>query len=95
MTINEIVARLDAVSSALAPLKKEYDALRKQVLAYAGDRDYFETDDNAVFIKNTPSTRLDTAALYKDFPDIKDVYNKTTFSRSVDIRAKQAEVKTA
>lgn len=61
--------------------EKEAAAL---IMEYAKNAPQFETDTYSVIIKETPSFRLDTAALYKDFPDIKETYGKTTISRSIN-----------
>lgn len=95
MSIDCIVSRLFELEKELAPMKKEYDALRKQVLEYMDGRDIFETAGHVVTVKTTTSTRLDTTALYKDFPDIKEVYNRPTVSRSVSVHEKQADAKSA
>lgn len=83
MTINEIIAAYNAAKAEETAAKKRAENMKKLILDYAGTADNFTTDIYTVVIKTTVSTRLDTAALYNDFPDIKESYGKTTESRSV------------
>lgn len=83
MTINEIIAAYNAAKAEETAAKKRAENMKKLILEYAGIADNFTTDTYTVVIKTTVSTRLDTAALYKDFPDIKESYGKTTESKSV------------
>ena len=83
MNINDIISELIIAKEeekAAAARVKAYTAM---VLEHAKENDYFETQDYSVFIKKTESFRLDTKALYADFPDIKETYGKTTISRSI------------
>lgn len=84
MDINSIVAEYIAAKEAEREAKKRADAMKKTILQHAGDAETFTTDDYTVIIKTTASERLNTAALYKDFPDIKDTYGKITTSKTVD-----------
>ena len=81
--INGIIAEYIAVKAEAATLAKREKALKSALLEAAGSRDFFETDRFAVTVKTSVSFRLDTDALYKDFPDIKETYGKTSVSRSV------------
>lgn len=85
MTLNEaieIYTREDAAAKAAAKAAK---AAKEFILAAAGDLDQITTDAWTVYVKASESFRLDTVALYKDFPDIKETYGKTTVSRSLDV----------
>lgn len=84
MDINTIITNYLQAKQAEADAKKRAAALKELILQHAGDNDNFVTDTYTVIIKTTSSTRLDTAALYKDFPDIKETYGKTTTSKTVD-----------
>lgn len=96
MNINEIIAIYMQAKQEESEAKKRADAMKKLILQYAGNADNFNTDVFTVIIKTTVSTRLDTSALYKDFPDIKDTYGKTTTSKSVDcVVTSDAEKKSA
>jgi len=96
MTKNEIIAAYVAASEAEKAAKKQVENLKAMIMDFMQDKALFETDLYSVLIKETESTRLDTKALYKDFPDIKKDYGKTIVSRSVTIAARSAaELKTA
>lgn len=96
MTINEIIACYLQAKQAEADAKKRAAAMKELILQHAGDADNFTTDVYTIIVKTTTSSRLDTAALYKDFPDIKDTYGKTTTSKTVDaVITADAEKKTA
>lgn len=83
MSINEIITAYLQEKAAETAAKKRADAMKALILDYAKNADNFTTDVYTVVIKTTSSTRLDTAALYHDFPDIKDTYGKTTTSKTV------------
>ena len=95
MSINEIVAAYIAAKETESAAKKQAEEMKNLILDYAGNNDNFTTDLYTVVVKTTASTRLDTAALYKDFPDIKTVYGKTTASKSITAVATAAEKKSA
>lgn len=83
MSINEIVAAyLDAKEEQKAVTARVKD-LTASILAVADGRPVFDTDDYTVTVAVTESLRLDTDALYSDFPDIKTTYGKVSTSRSV------------
>ena len=83
MSINEIISSYLAAKDAETAAKKQADAMKKLLIDHAGSADHFTTDVYTVVIKTTISSRLDTAALYRDFPDVKAAYGKETVSRSV------------
>ena len=85
MDINSIIASYLQEKATETAAKKRADEMKKIILQHAGNADNFITDEYTVIIKTTTSKRLDTAALYKDFPDIKDVYEKTTTSKTLAI----------
>ena len=96
MSINDIIANYLQAKQAEADAKKRAAAMKELILQHAGNADNFTTDVYTVIIKTTVSTRLDTATLYKDFPDIKETYGKTTTSKSVDaVVTADAEKKSA
>ena len=84
MSINEIVSLYAMAKEQEKKAKQEKENLKALILEYAKDSDIFETENFTVTIKKTESKRLDTKALYKDFPDIKSVYEKVTESVSID-----------
>lgn len=83
MTKNEIIAAYIAATEAEKAAKKQAEAMRALILDFMGSAAALETDLYTVAVKETESLRLDTKALYHDFPDIKRDYGKTTVSRSV------------
>ena len=90
MTINEAITIYLEESAKAAEAKKKADAAKKFILAAAGNLDELTTDSWVVYIRRTLSERLDTSALYHDFPDIKETYGKTTVSTSLDAHARTA-----
>jgi len=90
MSIDSIITRYLQAKAAEAAAKKDADTLRELILQHAAGADHFTTADYIVTIKETASVRLDSARLYKDFPDIKTEYGKTTVSRSVTATVKTA-----
>jgi predicted phage-related endonuclease len=86
MTINEIIKSYLQEKAAETEAKKRAETMKALILEAAHGADYIETELYRVFIKATTSTRLDTKALYKDFPDIKEAYGKTSTSYTVDAR---------
>lgn len=96
MNINDIITSYLQAKQAETDAKKRAAAMKELILQHAGDADNFSTDVYTVIIKTTTSSRLDTAALYKDFPDIKNTYGKTTTSKTVDaVVTADAEKKSA
>lgn len=96
MSINEIITNYLIAKQEESNAKKRAAAMKELIMQHAGQADNFTTDIYTVVIKETTSKRLDTAALYKDFPDIKDVYEKTTTSKTVTaVLTASAEGKTA
>ena len=84
MTINDIISAYIESKQAETAAKKQAEMMKKLIVEHAGNSDNFTTDKYTVILKTTTSTRLDTKALYSDFPDIKDTYGKTSTSVSVD-----------
>lgn len=96
MSKNEIIAAYIAATEAEKAAKKQADAMKALLLDAMAGAAALETDLYSVIVKETESVRLDTKALYHDFPDIKKDYGKTTVSRSVTVAARSAaEQKTA
>ena len=85
MNIDSIIENYLQAKQAEADAKKRAATMKELILQHAGDADNFTTDVYTVIVKTTTSKRLDTSALYKDFPDIKDVYEKTTTSKTLAI----------
>jgi len=96
MDINTIITSYLQAKQAEADAKKRAAAMKELIIQHAGGADNFTTDVYTVIVKTTASIRLDTAALYKDFPDIKDTYGKTTTSKTIDaVITADAEKKSA
>ena len=87
MAINDIISTYLAAKEQEAAAKKTAAAMKALILDAARGADHFTTDKYSAIIKTTASVRLDTAALYHDFPDVKDTYGKTTTSVSIDVVA--------
>ena len=92
--IDTIVSEFVALTEMERQTKKRIDELRTIIFDHAGDSDSFTTSDYTIIIKQTESIRLDTKELYKDFPDIKKTYGKTSISKSI-VAAKRDDTKTA
>jgi len=85
MTLNEAIEIYLTESEKEKASKKAAEAAKAFIKATAGDLDEITTDVWKVYLKRSESFRLDTVALYKDFPDIKETYGKTSVSCSLDI----------
>lgn len=92
--IDNIVSEFVALTEMERQTKKRIEELKTIILENACDSDSFTTSDYTIVIKQTESIRLDTKALYKDFPDIKNTYGKTSISKSI-VTAKRDNTKTA
>lgn len=84
MSINEIIASYNAAKEEEKAAKARAEMLKALIVEHAAGAELFTTDIYTVFVKTTASERLDTKALYKDFPDIKKEYCKVTKSVSVN-----------
>ena len=91
MTINEIVAEYTAEKALEAEHAKRVKELAKIIMEHAGTADAFSTDDWIVTIQSKPQVRLDTTALYADFPDIKEEYKKVTIAKTIVPARKTSE----
>lgn len=94
MDINTIISELIIATESARQIEKRLKELKEQIFAFAGNSTAFETDAFSVIIKQTESFRLDTKALYADFPDIKETYGKTSIARSI-IPVAKTNTKTA
>lgn len=94
MNINTIISEYNRIKEQKASLGKQEKALREQILLFANEKAMFETDCYTVIIKSSERVTLDTKSLYKDFPEMKDVYGKTATVKTLAI-AKKATEKTA
>lgn len=94
ININSIVSEFIALTETEKQTKKRIDELKAIIFDHAGGSDSFATDDYTIIIKQSESFRLDTKALYSDFPDIKNTYGKITISKSI-IPARRDDTKTA
>ena len=83
MDINTIISEYIKAKEQETAAKKRIAALKSIIMDHAKNADNFSTDIYTVVIKTTTSSRLDTAALYRDFPDIKSVYEKSTTSKTI------------
>lgn len=92
MNINSIIFNYLQETENAKQAKKRADELKTLILDYAKNTESFSTDIYTVSVKVTPSERLDTTALYRDFPDIKKTYGKITTSKSINV-IENAEIK--
>jgi predicted phage-related endonuclease len=83
MNINDIIREYIRTKEQKAAAEKKEAELKALILEHAAGTDFFATEDFNVIIKKTVSTRLDSKALYKDFPDIKKEYGKDSVSYSI------------
>lgn len=97
MKANEIIYAYMAAQEEMRTAKKKADEMKELILSMIGTAPVFETDLYCVIPKRTEKTTIDTKALYKDFPDIKEEYGKPSVSVSLSIaeKAVSAGLKTA
>lgn len=95
MSINELIMNYNRAKETENAAKKEKETLKQLILNYANGRELFDTEEYTVIITKRPQNRIDTEKLYKDFPDFKDVYGKTTVSEIITAKEKQTQKKTA
>lgn len=96
MDINQILAAYNDATAREKAAKKEREKLAAMVKDFAGGREHFTTDAYIVIIDKRKRTGLDADALRKDFPDIADVYGKTTEYDVITVKAAEpATAKTA
>jgi len=96
MTINEIISAYVEATEAKKEAEKRAEAMKAAILDAMKDADSIITDKYTVIVKTTQTTRIDTKALYHDFPDIKEAYGKTSLSRSLSVAQTPADaVRTA
>lgn len=81
--ISDYLTHTETAKKASAAAKAE----KELIMQYLAGADSIETTDYMLIVKTVNSARLDTTALYKDFPDIKNDYGKVTTSRELVITA--------
>lgn len=81
--INVIIAEYLAEKDRESAAKKRAEYLKSLILDHIGNADHITTEEYTIIVKTSESVRLDTKALYNDFPDIKETYGKTTVSRTI------------
>lgn len=90
MTIDEMITGYLAAKEAEKQAKKEKERLQALILDKIGKTDFFETDAYRIMIDVRSRTGIDTEAVYRDFPEFKDVYGKTTEYTVLTVKAKSA-----
>lgn len=95
MTMFEAMTVLMQAEEEKKAAEKRAKAAREYILQVAGDAETLSAGGLQAIIKRTPRDVIDTKRLYADFPDIKEVYGKTTVSRSVQIVRAEPEKATA
>jgi len=93
MSINEIIASYNAAKEAEKVAKATAEKMKALIIEAAKGAELFTTDLYTVTLKTSESVRLDTKALYKDFPDIKAEYGKVTSSVTVNAMLTAAAAK--
>lgn len=88
MTANEIICAYMAAQEQKRIAEKKADEMKKLIVSMMGSAPIFETDLYCVIPKRTEKTIIDTKALCKDFPDIKEEYGKQSVSVSLSIAEK-------
>lgn len=91
MDINYIISEYVAAAAAEKAAKKRAENARALLLEKLAGRDSVVTDEYSVIIKKNVSTRLDTTALYKDFPDVKREYGRESVTTTVNVAALAAD----
>ena len=95
MSINAIIAAYIAAKEAEKAAAAEAKKLQALIISAAGGAAYMETDGYNVMIDTRTRTTINADALRKDFPDVMDVYGKTTTYNVITAKAKTAEARTA
>lgn len=95
MNINEMIENYLKAKETEKAAKKESEYLKDMILLYAGQKNAFNTESYNIIIKTQKRTSIDTERLYKDFPEMKQVYGKTTEFKIITAIEKQESKKTA
>ena len=94
--LNGIIKNYLEACAQESDAKKRKESAKQIIIDAIGNNDGITTDLFAVIVKKTSSVKLDTKTLYKDFPDIKNVYGKESVSVSLAIADNvKSDVKTA
>lgn len=93
-TIETAIAALIMARETKKAAEKQEKSAAEFIKAYAGGRDTFQTENYSVVMDRRTRCGLDTAALYRDFPDIKNEYG-TVSEYVVITAARKAEELTA
>lgn len=91
MDINTAAAAYMAAKEKERAAKKAAEAARAELIAAAGGRDVLTTDEYIITFTHKPRTIIDTVALYRDFPDLKNAYGRSSDSVSVDVKQYAAD----
>ena len=84
MSINEITVKLTElkeIRNMIEELTADADAITDEIKTYMGDTEILLSGPYKVTYKPVTSSRLDTAALKKELPDVAARYMKTTTVR--------------
>lgn len=95
MSIDEIISAYNRAKAAESSAKKEKERMAALILERANGAEFFETEAYRVFLDPRKREGLDTARLYKDFPDIKAEYGTVSNYSVITAKAKDAEKRTA
>ena len=97
MSINEIISAYMQAKQEKTDAEKREKLYKALIIENAAGREFIDTEEYNVILKTTESIRLDTTALYKDFPDIKKDYGKLSASVTIVTTEKKssAEKKSA
>lgn len=90
-TNNSAIAALIKAREDKRDAEKREKAAADFIKAYAAGRPAFETEDYSVILDKRTRNGLDTAALYKDFPDIKETYGTTTEYIVITVAVKETD----
>ena len=89
MNINTIIAEYLKAKQEKNDAEKREKALAKQIELYAGNNNFFDTDNYIVVIDERKRETIDTKAVYNDFPDFKSVYGRITTYNVITAKEKQ------
>lgn len=81
----ETIEKYQQITAELSSMKKEADALKRQLMDWIPERDKMTAGDYTVIHKVTESTQLDTAAIKDILPELWQEYGKITESHSIVI----------
>lgn len=84
MSINEIeskIRELRQLQALIEEAEQEAEAIKDAIKAHMGDSEELRAGEYKVTWKSVTASRLDTAALKRDLPEVARAFTKTTTAR--------------